>query len=305
MTPEQFKFLQTMLKERSGLVVADEKRYPLDNRLGPVAKKHKMSGVPDLVDALKRPGSEALRIEVTEAMTINESFFFRDKTPFQNYTEVMLPHLLKARADSKKIRIWSAAASTGQEAYSLAISTKEQGAKCANWNVEIFGTDLSKEVLEKAKSGLYSQFEVQRGIPSPLLVKYFKQNGNMWQIDPAIRAMAKFQIYNLLNDFRKFGTFDIIFCRNVLIYFDVKTKTDILNRLAKQLAPDGYLILGGAETIVGLTTQYQPVRERRGLYQLKTAENAAANTADAKKPAVPVTKRAVGTTPRPRVVGAR
>lgn len=267
MTPQEFQFLQKMLKERSGLVLADEKRGPVSTRLMPLVKKLNMANLRELIEALKKPTNEPLRRQVTEAMTVNESFFFRDKTPFQNFEEEMIPHLRKTRTN-KRVRIWSAAASTGQEAYSLAITTKEQPDKMAGWQIEIFGTDISTEVLEKAKSGLYSQFEVQRGVPAALLVKYFKQTGTMWQVDSALKAMVKFQQFNLLNDFRPLGTFDVVFCRNVLIYFDVETKKDILERISKQMTPDAYLILGGAETIVGVTSLYKPVPGRRGLYQL-------------------------------------
>ena len=203
MTPQQFEYLQTMLKERSGLVLGEDKRYLIESRLGPVVKKNNLKDLGALVEALKGAGKEALRGEVTEAMTVNESFFFRDKVPFKNFEEVMIPHLREARSSQRRIRIWSAAASTGQEAYSLSICTKQQPDKMAGWNIEIIGTDLSAEVLEKAKSGLYSQFEVQRGVPAPVLVKYFKQSGTMWQIDSALRAMVKYRTFNLLNDFRQ------------------------------------------------------------------------------------------------------
>lgn len=281
MTPQQFEYLQTMLKERSGLVLGNDKRYLIESRLGPVAKKNNIGDIGKLIETLKRPGQEALRRDVTEAMTVNESFFFRDKVPFKNFEEVMIPHFREARRTQRKLRIWSAAASTGQEAYSLSICTKEQSDKMAGWNIEITGTDLSSEVLEKAKSGLYSQFEVQRGIPAPLLVKYFKQSGTMWQIDSALKAMVKFRTFNLLDEFRALGTFDVVFCRNVLIYFDTKTKANILERISKQLAPDGYLVLGAAETIVGLTTSFKPVADRRGLYQLSSYTAGQSKTAAA------------------------
>ena len=266
MTPQDFTFLADMLKERSGAIVTEEKRYLLECRLMPVAREHGMDSMSDLVAALRPPSSEDLRNQVTEAMTINESFFYRDKTPFENFTKIMLPALLAARATSRRIRIWSAAASTGQEPYSLAMELSEMADKLAGWQTEIIGTDLSSEVLEKAKAGLYSQFEVQRGLPIQLLVKYFKQVGSLWQIDSAIRAMVRYRQFNLLDPFAGLGTFDIIFCRNVLIYFDPPTKQDILNRLAAQLQPDGYLVLGAAETVIGLTDEFEPVKGTRGLY---------------------------------------
>lgn len=266
MTPQDFAFLRDLLKERSGAIVTEEKRYLLECRLMPVAREHDMDSMSDLVAALRGPSAEDLKNQVTEAMTINESFFYRDKSPFENFSQIMMPALLAARASSRRIRIWSAAASTGQEPYSLAMELSEMSDKMAGWQTEIIGTDLSSEVLEKAKAGLYSQFEVQRGLPIQLLVKYFKQVGSLWQIDSAIRAMVRYRQFNLLDAYMGFGRFDIIFCRNVLIYFDPPTKRDILNRMAAQMQPDGYLVLGAAETVIGLTDEFETVKGTRGLY---------------------------------------
>ena len=166
-------------------------------------------------------------------MTTNESFFFRDKIPFEHFRDTIMPALLAARAAQRRIRIWCAAASTGQEPYSLAMMLKDMSDRLAGWRIEILGTDLSVEVLEKAKAGIYSQFEVQRGLPIQLLVKYFTQIGDTWQIAPEIRAMVQYRPLNLLGDFASLGTFDVVFCRNVLIYFDQRTKIDVLNRLAR------------------------------------------------------------------------
>lgn len=279
MTPQEFDFVREMLKERSGLVLSDEKRYLVESRLDPVVKKNELGSLSELMQALMRPGGDKLRSQVTEAMTINESFFFRDKTPFDNLKEVMLPYLISSRGSLKKIRIWSAAASTGQEAYSIAIVIREMANKMPGWRHDIIGTDLSVDVLEKAKAGLYSQFEVQRGLPIQVLVKNFKQVGSMWQIDNAVRAMVQYKPFNLLNNFSPLGKFDIIFCRNVLIYFDQPTKRDILARICKQMAPDGFLVLGAAETTVGLTEDLKPVSGRRGLYQIEGAADRRAGVA--------------------------
>ena len=199
-------------------------------------------------------------------MTTNETFFFRDKMPFEHFRDTIMPALIAARAREKRIRIWCAAASTGQEPYSLAMLCKEMGAALAGWRVEILATDLSTEVLEKAKAGIYSQFEVQRGLPIQLLVKYFTQVGETWQIAPEIRGMVQFRPLNLLNDFSALGMFDVVFCRNVLIYFDQATKIGVLDRIARQMPDDGYLVLGAAETVVGLTDAFKPVPDKRGLY---------------------------------------
>jgi chemotaxis protein methyltransferase CheR len=186
---------------------------------------------------------------------------------------------LKARASRKSIRIWCAAGSTGQEPYSLAMVLKEMGAALAGWRVEIIATDLSTEVLEKSKSGVYSQFEVQRGLPIQLLVKHFKQNGELWQISQEIRAMVQHRQLNLLHDFSQLGTFDVIFCRNVLIYFDQDTKISIFGRLARAMEGDGFLVLGAAETVVGLTDVFKPFPDKRGLYRPSGARAASPQAA--------------------------
>lgn len=270
MTPQEFDFVREMLKERSGLVLSEDKRYLVESRLEPVAKQTGLNSLSELIQALMKPNNELLRSQATEAMTINETFFFRDKTPFDNLKEVMLPYLISARGSLKKIRIWSAAASTGQEPYSISVIIRERADKLVGWRYDIIATDISLDVLEKAKAGLYSQFEVQRGLPIQVLVRNFKQVGSMWQIDDALRAMVQFKLFNLLDDFTPLGKFDIVFCRNVLIYFDQPTKKDILARIHKQLAPDGFLLLGAAETTVGLTDDFTPVSGRRGLYQINS-----------------------------------
>src|SRR5262249_43293121 len=190
--------------------------------------------------------------------------------------ELRVPSLLKSRAAQRRLRIWCAAASTGQEPYSLAMILKEMGAHLAGWRIEIVGTDLSHEVLEKAKAGLYSQFEVQRGLPIQLLMKYFTQHGETWQISPEIRSMVQYRPLNLLADFSHLGGFDVVFCRNVLIYFDQVTKVAVLERLARITEHDGFLVLGAAETVVGLTEVFKPLADRRGLYMPNPAVKAGA-----------------------------
>jgi chemotaxis protein methyltransferase CheR len=265
-TPQDYDYLRKLLKERSGLVLSADKQYLVESRLLPIARKIGVSGLSELTQKLKAPASEALIVDVVEAMTTNESFFFRDKTPFDHFRHVIVPSLLEARAKDKRIRIWCAAASTGQEPYSLAIILKEMAAKLAGWRIEILGTDLSLEVLEKAKAGIYSQFEVQRGLPIQLLVKNFTQIGETWQLSPEIRAMVQYRPLNLLADFSHLGRFDVVFCRNVLIYFDQDTKVAVLERIARITDPSGFLVLGAAETVVGLTDAFKPLADKRGLY---------------------------------------
>ncbi len=270
MNGDHFDVLSGLIRKHSGLVLTRDKAYLLESRLLPVARKWSLKTLADLATAVRGQADTGMVRDVVEAMTTNESFFFRDVKPFDQFKSFVLPHLLRARAATRSIRIWSAACSSGQEPYSLAMILSEQRAQLAGWRIEILATDLSTEILDKAQAGLYSQFEVQRGLPIQLLVKYFKQQGERWQIDPAIRAMVSFRQLNLLDEMTAFGRFDVIFCRNVLIYFDQPTKTMVLDRLSRQMAPDGHLYLGGAETVLGISDKLQPVPENRGVYGLAT-----------------------------------
>ena len=273
MTPLDYEFLRKFLKERSGLDLSADKTYLVESRLLPLARKAGLAAIPDLVQKIKN-GDGKLATDVVEAMTTNETFFFRDKVPFDHLRDTILPGLIQARAARKSLRIWSAASSTGQEPYSTAMCLKEKGASLAGWRIEIVATDLSQEVLEKSKAGVYGQFEVQRGLPIQLLVKYFTQSGDIWQLNADVRSMVQFRQLNLLQDFSHLGTFDVIFCRNVLIYFDQSTKAVIFDRLAKCLESDGTLLLGAAETVVGITDAFRPYSDRRGLYQLNPTRGA-------------------------------
>ena len=274
MTPQDFQLLAALVRERSGLVLNEDKAYLLESRLTPITREHGLKSLDELVAAVKTKKDQALIDGIVEAMTTNESLFFRDTKPFDQLRDLVFPELLKSRASAKRIRIWSAACSSGQEPYSIAMLIKEGGATFANWTIEIVATDLSEEMLARAASGIYSQFEVQRGLPITLLVKYFKQDGDKWEIDPGIRAMVKFKKFNLLDRPDSLGVFDIVMCRNVLIYFDQETKGQVLGRIANVMAPDGALYLGGAETVLGITEKFQPVAGQRGLYQIASAEPA-------------------------------
>jgi chemotaxis protein methyltransferase CheR len=279
-TPPDYEYLRKLLKDHSGLDLSTDKQYLIESRLLPLSRKCGLAGIDELVQKMKG-GSASHIAQVVEAMTTNETFFFRDKVPFEHFRETIMPEILKARAARKSIRIWCAAGSTGQEPYSLAMCLKEMSAATSGWRIEIVATDLSQEVLEKSRSGIYSQFEVQRGLPIQMLVKYFKQTGEFWQVNPELRAMVQHRQLNLLHDFSSLGTFDIIFCRNVLIYFDQDTKINIFNRLAKSMEPDGFLVLGAAETVVGLTDVFKPYPERRGLYRPDAARGVPAAAAPA------------------------
>ncbi len=266
MNQQDFALLSDLLKQRSGLALTEDKVYLLESRLTPVARKMGMEKLEDLVAEIRRSKSEPLMRDVTEAMTTNESFFFRDVKPFDAFRKDVLPVLLEARKTTRTIRIWSAACSTGQEAYSIAMILKEEAAKVSGYRFEIVGTDISREVLEKAKVGLYSQFEVQRGLPIQLLMKYFTQVKDLWQIDAGLRAMVKYREQNLLTPLTALGKFDVIFCRNVLIYFDQQTKSMVLGNMRKLLPDDGALFLGAAETVLGITDAFKPIPGQRGIY---------------------------------------
>lgn len=273
MKTEDFDFLAGMLKEKSGLMLTPDKVYLLESRLTPLARKRGLDTLDALVQKLRLRSDQSLVKDVTEAMTTNESFFFRDNTPFDLFKNHVMPAMNTARAGQKRLRIWCAAASTGQEPYSLAILLRENWMKWKDWRVEIVGTDICTKVLDKARKGEYSQFEVQRGLPIQLLIKYFTQEGDVWRISDDIRNMVTYKPFNLLDNFAGLGSFDVIFCRNVLIYFDQPTKSAVLDRMSKVLSNDGALFLGAAETVLGITDAFKPVRGHRGLY-VPTAGNA-------------------------------
>lgn len=265
---EDFELLRGVVKSRSGLTLSPDKAYLLENRLMAVARKWGMNDIEGLASTVRgRPNEDLLR-EITEAMTTNETLFFRDQSPFEQLQKVVLPRLLADRRDKRHIRIWSAGCSSGQEPYSIAMIFKEMGAVFDDWRIDIVATDISRAMLDKARGGLYTQFEVQRGLPIAMLMKYFKQAGDKWEIAPTIRAMVEYSEFNLLDNPTRLGTFDIVFCRNVLIYLDQATKAAVLERICGQMAADGVLYMGGAETVMGVTEKFQPVNEHRGMYAI-------------------------------------
>ncbi|CAK0758238.1 chemotaxis protein methyltransferase CheR [uncultured Gammaproteobacteria bacterium] len=266
MKVEDFDMFCTLLKQRSGLVLTKDKAYLLESRLMPVARKWNFKGLDELAGAVRMRKEEALLRDITEAMTTNESSFFRDQKPFDLFKQLVMPKLMEARAAKRSLRIWSAACSSGQEAYSLAMQLQEEGPKIGGWKIEILGTDISPEMVERCRTGIYTQFEVQRGLPIQLLVKHFKQIGDKWQLNPQIRQMASFREFNLLGDLTPLGQFDVVFCRNVLIYFDQPTKTKVLEQIVRLMPADGFLYLGGAETVLGITDRFKPMEGQRGLY---------------------------------------
>jgi chemotaxis protein methyltransferase CheR len=267
MKPADFDFIKDMLYARSGLVITPDKAYLLESRLNPVAKQHNLLNLDDLIQKLRFSPPPILIKDVVEAMTTNETSFFRDLKPFDLFENTIMPHMLTERAAKKSIRIWCAACSSGQEPYSLAMILREKfGAKIAGWKIEIVATDISDDILTTARNATYSQFEVQRGLPITMLMKYFEQAGEQWKIKDDLKSMIRFSNFNLLNEMSLLGTFDIIFCRNVLIYFDEKTKGKVLANLAGRMEKDGFLLLGGAETVLGITDKFKLMPEKRGLY---------------------------------------
>jgi len=261
---EAFANIAEVLKARSGLIVGPEKLYLLETRLAPIIRRENLRDLSELSTRLK-PGSPLER-DVVEAMTTNESLFFRDSKPFESMRLSVLPRLHASRPAGTKLRIWSAAASTGQEAYSIAMVLAELSGAMPGRRAEIIGTDIAREPLERARAGLYTQFEIQRGLPMQMLVKYFANEGGQWRIKPALRESVHFREYNLLADLRPLGNFDIVFCRNVLIYFDPNTKRQVLEAIARQMPADGVLYLGGAETVIGLTDAFKSVPGENGMY---------------------------------------
>lgn len=267
MLPGDFEFLKKFLLGRSGLVITPDKKYLVDTRLLPVARNHGLKTISEIIEKLRNGENDALGVEVTEAMTTNESLFFRDSGPFDLFRERILPQLLKRRKDKRKFRIWSAACSSGQEPYSLAMLLDEHKSKLQGWNAEIIATDISHDILDRARKARYTQFEVQRGLPVEKLLKYFVQDGEDWQLSDDIRNKVRFEYINLLEDLTTVGKFDVIFCRNVLIYFDLETKQNVFERIRDVLADDGVLVLGGSESTMGISEEFFPVPDVRGIYR--------------------------------------
>jgi chemotaxis protein methyltransferase CheR len=262
---QDFKFFEELLRKESGLVITPEKVYLLESRLLPLAQKCEVQGLDGLAQKMRATRDVELQRAVVEAMTTNETSFFRDATPFQRLKEDLLPVFMKTRAAQRSLRIWSAACSSGQEPYSIAMLLKEYNA-LAGWKTEIIATDLSLDILAQAKSGAYSQFEVQRGLPVQMLVKYFTQQGDKWLAKQELKDMVTFKPANLLLNLNHLGQFDIVFCRNVLIYFDVPTKVNVFAAIKGILKQDGALFLGGAETVIGLSEHFKPLSEIKGVY---------------------------------------
>jgi chemotaxis protein methyltransferase CheR len=273
MTGQEFDVIRKMVQERSGMVLEPGKEYLVETRLAPLLRQLNLNSIGELIGQLRFQSGNGLHRHIIEAMVTTESSFFRDHHPFEGLRRVVFPDLLNRRRDERRLNIWCAASSTGQEPYSIALLIREHFPELAGWRVSILATDLSRQVLERAREGRFSQIEVNRGLSAALLVKYFEQHGTDWQLKPAIRAMVDFQDLNLAQAWPPLPGMDLVLIRNVMIYFDVDIKKAILNRLQRVLRPDGYLLLGGAETTFGLNDSYVRIEPlKAGFYQLVKSE---------------------------------
>ncbi len=267
MNSQDFDFITQLLKKRAGIVLTTDKMYLLESRLAPLARKEGLPSIDDLIQVVRSRRDERLIMQVVDVMTTNETFFYRDKTPFAHMKEAVLPILGQARRGGR-IRIWCAACSTGQEPYSIAMMLDQMPELTGGVPVEIIATDISDRCLDRARQGLFTQFEVQRGLPIQTLMQYFTQQDDHWRISERMRSQVSFRKLNLMDPSYALGKFDVIFCRNVLIYFDAPTKADVFERLSNSMNPGGFLLLGAAESVIGITQVFESAQDRRGLYKL-------------------------------------
>ncbi len=268
LSPADFDLIRGLVRRQSAIVLEQDKHYLIETRLQMLAKTDGFPSVDHLM-AEVRAGKRHAR--VVEAMTTNETSFFRDLLPFEAFRKLVLPELMNNRAGQRRLQIWCAACSTGQEPYSLAMLLREHGPSLKDWKLQLLASDLSTNVLERAKQGIFNQLEVNRGLPAPLLLKYFRKDGAQWLLKDEIRQLVQFQQLNLIGPWPVLPEMDVVFLRNVLIYFDVDVKRQILARVRRLLRPDGFLFLGGAETTLNLDDAFERVPfERSGCYRLRS-----------------------------------
>jgi chemotaxis protein methyltransferase CheR len=275
LSPGDFAFVSALVRRAASIVLAPGKEYLVEARLMPVARQVGAAGVAEFLAELQRRPDQAAERRIVDALTTNETSWFRDREPFTALTDVVLPELVRARARVRQLRLWSAASSSGQEAYSLAITLQES--LPPGWSYEIVGSDISTEMINRAEAAEYSQVEVNRGLPAAQLVQYFERAGAHWRIAPALRRNVSFRLLNLTAPLPAMAPFDVIFLRNVLIYFDVTTKKTVLGNVARLLRPDGWLFLGAAETTIGIDDNYERVAAgRTSAYRIRNAVPAGA-----------------------------
>jgi chemotaxis protein methyltransferase CheR len=269
MTDQDFDFVRRLLREQSAIVLDADKRYLVESRLAPLVRRQNVNSIGELLAQLRGPPNNGLHREIVEALVTSESSFFRDHVPFEALRKVVLPDLINRRRSQRRLDLWCAASACGQEPYSIALLIREHFPELAGWTIGLLASDLSREVLARAREGRYNQVEVNRGLPATLLVKYFEQHGTDWRLRPTIRNAVDFREINLARPWPSLPRMDLVLIRNVMIYFDVETKKSILGRVARLLQPDGYLLLGGAETTINLDDSYQRVEPlKSGFYQL-------------------------------------
>jgi chemotaxis protein methyltransferase CheR len=274
-TPEELKTITGYIHDISGIYLEASKKYLLETRLSSIAEEHGCGSYQELYQKAKRDARKAIEKQIIDAISTNETLFFRDNGPFELLRNKILPELIDARTPKSPrlktpIRIWSAASSTGQEVYSIAIILKELLGDTSKYNIKLLGTDISDAAVKQASIGKYNKFEIERGLPRDKLNKYFTLSGGFWKIKDEIRAMANFRKLNLMLPFAGLGKFDIIFCRNVAIYFTLEDRKKLFNKIADILEPDGYLIIGSTESLTGICPRFTPKRHLRSIfYQLK------------------------------------
>ncbi|MEU8229733.1 protein-glutamate O-methyltransferase CheR [Actinoplanes sp. NPDC048791] len=265
-----FSFVSALVRREAAIVLAPGKEYLVEARLIPVARQVGAASVAEFLANLQRRPNPADQRRIIDALTTNETSWFRDREPFSALTDVVLPELVRTRGTNRKLRLWSAASSSGQEAYSLAITLQEN--LPAGWSYEIMGSDISTEMIKRAEAAEYSQVEVNRGLPATQLVQYFERAGAHWRVTPGLRRNVSFKLMNLTAPLPALPPFDVIFLRNVLIYFDVATKKSVLRNVARLLRPDGWLFLGAAETTIGIDDNYERVAAgRTSAYRVRSA----------------------------------
>lgn len=268
------RILAGLLEARTGQQLTMSRRWRLETALSSLLRQRGIASIDELITILVMGREPGLAGRVVEALLNNETYFFRDRTPFDLLSRQALPALAQRRASTKRLRIWSAGCSTGQEAYSLAMLFAEEPTKWAGWTIDILGTDVSESVVARARSGTYTQFEVQRGLGIQQMVRWFEESADGWRAAEGIRRQVRFQVHNLLEPPPHPGAFDIILCRNVLLYLNEKTRTAAFERLASALAPDGWLMLGAGETVIGQTSRLEADKDARGLYRRTDATEA-------------------------------
>jgi chemotaxis protein methyltransferase CheR len=266
-----FDYIRDVVRRHSAIVLEPGKEYLVESRLVPLARKEGEQSIASLVAKMRAERTGALTGRVVDAMTTNETSFFRDNHPFDAMVKHVLPELVRARATERRLSIWCGASSSGQEPYTLTMLLKDVLTAHPGWSANLLATDLSAEMLERTKAGVYTQLEVNRGLPVAMLVRHFDKVGTQWQVKPELRAMVKTRPLNLAVPFPPIGTFDVVFLRNVLIYFDAPTKKAVLQRVRQVLRPDGYLFLGGAETTLGIDDAFdRVVLDRATAYRLRS-----------------------------------